>query len=149
MTAGEIASLTGLSETEAKQARAREFTEPFLIEHDSDLPKIKHMAESRGLAVTRGGRFYHLVKAGQSKGNAVKIVADFYKNEMKTVDLLTVGIGDSENDLSMLAQVDIPVLIPRPRRGFLDIDLPGLLRAPEPGARGWNSVVEAILDRMA
>ena len=46
----------------------------------------------------------------------------------------------------MLEQVDIPVLIPRPGKGYLDIRLPGMIRAQEAGAKGWNDVVQRLLD---
>ena len=50
----------------------------------------------------------------QDKGVAVRTVIDVFKsNSVK--ELTTIGIGDSENDLPMLEQVDIPVLIPRAR----------------------------------
>jgi len=61
-------------------------------------------------------------------------------------ELTTIGLGDSENDLPMLEEVDIPVLLPRPGKGYLDIQLPGMIRAKEPGAKGWNDVVQMLLN---
>ena len=62
--------------------------------------------------------------------------------------LRTIGLGDSENDLPMLEQVDIPVLIPRPGKGHLDIRLPGLVWAREQGSKGWNETVERLLNEL-
>ncbi|MBU0652644.1 MAG: hypothetical protein KKG96_07150, partial [Proteobacteria bacterium] len=76
---------------------------------------------------------------------AVRMVIDIFKINSGE-ELTTIGIGDSENDLPMLEQVDIPVLIPRPGKGCLDIRMPGLVRAMEPGCRGWNEVVERLLN---
>lgn len=63
--------------------------------------------------------------------------------------ILTIGLGDSENDRELLEQVDIPALIPHPERGYLNMDRPGLLRAKAPGSRGWNAVMEGLLDAYA
>jgi len=58
-----------------------------------------------------------------------------------------IGLGDSENDRPLFAAVDFPILIPRPDGSFLDAPLPGLVRATEPGSRGWNEAVLRLLDQ--
>lgn len=35
--------------------------------------------------------------------------------------ILTIGIGDSENDLSMLEEVDIPILVEKKKEGGLPL----------------------------
>jgi len=45
--------------------------------------------------------------------------------------------------------MDTPVLMPRPGKGYLDVRLPGLVWARKPGSRGWNEVVERLLDEYA
>ena len=80
----------------------------------------------------------------QDKGVAVRMVMDIFKINSGE-ELRTIGLGDSENDLPMLKQVDIPVLIPRPGKGHLDIRLPGLVWAREKGSKGWNETVERLL----
>ncbi len=145
MTAAEIADLAGLSDIDAERARCREFTEPFLAENESDVAEMERMARNDGFKITKGGRFFHLIGIGQDKGIAVEKVIDIFQEKENQERFVTIGIGDSENDLPMLRQVDIPVLIPRPRHGFLDVQMPGLVRAREPGARGWNSAVGRIL----
>ena len=60
--------------------------------------------------------------------------------------ITTVGVGDSDNDLTMLAAVDIPVLIPHPHRGFPAGTPAGAVRATRPGSEGWNEAVGKALD---
>ncbi|MCK7511415.1 MAG: hypothetical protein MZV70_50110 [Desulfobacterales bacterium] len=62
--------------------------------------------------------------------------------------VLTIGVGDSANDLSMLKRVDIPILIPHPDGSFEDIELLNLKKAPHPGSRGWNHAVVDVLNRL-
>ena len=98
-----------------------------------------------GLAVTRGGRFYHLMAAEQDKGRAVSETANLFKTRY-TEKIVTIGIGDAENDFPMLKVVDIPVLIPKTDGSYADFELPGLHRAPFPGSKGWGAAVLAVLN---
>jgi len=142
-----IMELTGLPPDRAALANIREFTEPFLMDRDEDISALTQLAGEKGMKITCGGRFHHLMGIDQDKGKAVRTVCEiFYQNLGR--DFITVGIGDSENDLPMLQQVDIPVLVPRPVKGYLDIQLPRLIRAVNPGCRGWNEVVGGLLDEL-
>jgi mannosyl-3-phosphoglycerate phosphatase len=145
MAPAEIAELTGLSIKKAALAKEREFTEPFIMERSDDIGLLSDMAAKEGLRVTRGGRFHHLMGKEQDKGKAVRIVLDIFRRNSGT-GLTAIGLGDSENDLAMLSQVNIPVLIPRLGRGYLDIRLPGLILAKEAGAKGWNEVMQRLLN---
>lgn len=62
-------------------------------------------------------------------------------------NIVTVGLGDSQNDIPMLQQVDIPVLIPKLDGEYEDVDLSNMIRAKYPGGLGWNEAVIGILDR--
>ena len=42
--------------------------------------------------------------------------------------------------------VDIPVLIPKHDGRYANINLPNLIRAPYPGPKGWNAVLEELFD---
>jgi len=148
MTSEEIAVLTGMSVAQAGRAKLRQFTEPFLADNNQDIKSIEDCALSIGLKIARGGRFYHLMDFAQDKGLAVKKLIDLYQKNSRKGGLISIGIGDSENDLPMLEQVDIPVLIPNPDSRHRNIDMPGLVRAEAPGPLGWNSAVESILNKI-
>jgi mannosyl-3-phosphoglycerate phosphatase len=138
----DIERLSGLSPAQAGRARQREFSEPFLIDDDSKIVDLHALAEASGLAITRGGRFYHLMGSGQDKGLAVRRAAAVMLRNMGQ-PLCTIGLGDSANDEALLQSVDVPVLIPHPDGSYEDLEVAGLRKARYPGSRGWN---EAILD---
>jgi mannosyl-3-phosphoglycerate phosphatase len=145
MSIQEISDITGLSAGRAEYAKTREFTEPFMIDSENDIYTLQGLAVERGIKITKGGRFYHMIGTNQDKGEAVMIVRGLFdKHDVKRH--LAIGVGDSINDLPMLSNVDIPVLIPHPVKGYLDASLPGLVKAEEPGCKGWNDVMERILD---
>ncbi len=143
----QMAELTGLAPDQAVLAKQREFTEPFLPGRDTDIAALEKIAAARGFKITRGGRFYHLIGIRQDKGSAVKLAAGIFSKNANA-PVTTIGIGDSANDISMLESVTIPVIIPRTDGLCLDLDLPGLRKAPHPGSAGWNEVVVGLLKQL-
>jgi mannosyl-3-phosphoglycerate phosphatase len=148
MSVAEVMALTNLSREEAAQARCREFTEPLLVENPDDLPRLIALTEHEGLSMTRGDRFYHLMDQRQDKGKAVCKVTDIFRQHLDAT-IRTIGIGNSRNDLPMLENVDIPVIVPHPDGHYEETGLINLRKAPFPGSRGWNKVVEDLLDDLS
>jgi mannosyl-3-phosphoglycerate phosphatase len=145
MTPGEVAELTGLPPEQAAFAKRREFTEPFLLEDISEFEALERTAEAKGFKITRGGRFFHLIGIRQDKGQAARITAAIYARNSEG-RVVSIGLGDSANDIPLLQSVDIPVLIPRPSGQHLKLTLPNLRKAAHPGSRGWNDVILQLLD---
>lgn len=144
MSPGEVAELTGLETAAAEMAMQRHCSEPFLLDHPETLEALQRSAAARGFSVTRGGRFYHLIGEKQSKGNAVRTLLE--RAESATgIHFRSIALGDSENDFSMLQSVDTPVLIPRADGSYASLELPGLIKAPFPGPKGWNAVLKELL----
>ena len=146
MDVQQIINLTGLPRHQAQLAQQRDFTEPFIIEKESKIDALEALALKEGMKITRGGRFYHLIGIGQDKGKAVEVLIEVFKNNLNN-NIVTVGLGDSQNDIPMLQQVDIPVLIPKLDGEYEDVDLSNMIRAKYPGSIGWNETVIGILDR--
>lgn len=148
MTVDEIMQHTGLNREAAALAAQRDFTEPFLFPAEELPEEVEKAAADAGLAVTRGGRFHHLMGAGQDKGRAVAETVRLFQEKTRE-QIITVGLGDAPNDFSMLQAVAIPVLLPGPDGTFADLDIHRLRRAPFPGSRGWGMIVARILDEVA
>jgi len=125
-------------------AKNREFTEPFLMEDVSALLDLEETAKANGLKITRGGRFFHFIGERQDKGRAVQIATEIISGNIND-KVISIGIGDSANDIPMLECVDIPVLIPHPDGSFEDLDINNLMHAGQPGSKGWNQIVIDIL----
>ena len=145
LTLEEIVSITGLTPEQARLAKQREFTEPFVMADPENLDALREKARAAGFKITRGGRFFHLIGIEQDKGEAVKRMRDSFRDNLGK-ELLSVGLGDRPNDFSMLSAVDIPVLMPHPDGRYEELILPKLPKAPFPGSRGWNEAVTGILE---
>jgi len=148
MSIEDIMEITGLTIEDVILAGQRDFTEPFMFLAESRAQELQDEVSDFGLTVTRGGRFYHLMSAEQDKGRAVAETVHLFQAQ-NPENLVTVGLGDAENDFSMLKVVDIPVLIPKPDGSCAHLELPGLRQAPFPGSNGWGAAVTAILKELA
>ncbi|MBI2554605.1 MAG: HAD-IIB family hydrolase [candidate division NC10 bacterium] len=144
MSLKEVISLTGLDPDAARRAKARQYDEPFVADlSPAHVERLETEVQSRGLALVGGGRFYHLT-GRHSKGLAVDFLTRLYRTAFPR--LVTVGIGDAENDVPVLQRVDIPVVIPR-ESALVDPAFEGRrwAVAPAPGPTGWTQAVLAIL----
>lgn len=141
MSVEEVAKHTNLSLHDASNAKKRAFTEPFLLTNPTDLARLIQMAQSDGLSLIQGGRFYHLINQNQDKANAMRVVTERYK-QTSNEPLYTIGLGDSANDLQMLENVDRAVLIPHPDGTYLSCAIEGIIKAPFAGPKGWNYVLK-------
>jgi len=141
MNADEIASLTGLDLASARLAQKREYEETLnLTGSEQEIRLVLNKIEKAGLKWTRGTRFYS-VMGGSNKGRAVKILIALF--ERKLGKTKTIGIGDSLNDVPMLAEVDVPVLVQKPGGYWENTELPNLYRVKGIGPEGWvKAVVE-------
>lgn len=142
MNADEIASLTGLDLASARLARKREYEETLnLTGSEQEIRLVLNKIEKAGLKWTRGTRFYS-VMGGSNKGRAVKILIALF--ERKLGKIKTIGIGDSHNDVPMLAEVDIPVLVQKPGSYWEQMEIPNLYRVEGIGPEGWVRSVEKL-----
>jgi mannosyl-3-phosphoglycerate phosphatase len=149
MSVSEIGRATGLSRHEARLARRREFDEPFTFLGASPAVqrRFARLVRRRGLDLTRGGRFWHLF-SGADKGVAVRKLASLYRRSWRR-PFSTLALGDSANDLPLLATAQHAVLLPGPDGRFdrrVTRALPRVRRAVAPGPAGWN---EAVLEALA
>lgn len=140
----DLASMTGLDAVSAERALQREYDEPFVLESGSE-DALARGAVGRGLRVTKGGRFHHLL-GPVDKGRALRRLLALYAAE--GLRFSAVALGDSPNDLTMLQAADRPIVVPRPDgkpHPALAAALLSAELAPEPGPPGWNRAVLAVL----
>lgn len=144
MTIEEVAGLTGLTIDEARLAKQRDFEEPFVFADKPDDRFLREI-EGEGLRWTQG-KFFHIM-GDHHKGRAVNILRKLY--ERRDGPAMTVGIGDSLNDLPFLVAVDRPVLVKKESgRHDSRIDIPGLVRTEGIGPAGWNEAVLRLISEL-
>lgn len=145
MSDEEVIEATGLPVEQAVKSRMRLFDEPFMVSKDSKPlePRIRDAAIRRGLNVVKGGRFWHLI-GHPGKGKAVYIVLEGFRERYGEV--VSIGLGDSPNDVPFLQLVDIPVVLGTESAMESAPLLPERTRWYDvPGPKGWNRAVCEIL----
>lgn len=142
----QVAGLTGLKEDAAARARQRDYSETLVDAFPAeDWLKLDPFLEAEGLCRRHGGRFHTVTAAAADKGAAVRVVIELF-TAAGHAPPLTVGLGDSANDESMLMVVDRPYLLAREDGTWARIDRPALRRMARPGPLGWH---DAALDFFA
>ncbi|MEA5452339.1 HAD-IIB family hydrolase [Leptolyngbya sp. CCNP1308] len=145
----QVMQLTGLSPEEAKQAKTREFTEPFMTPKNVPADQLREAVEAMGFRVVIGDRFSHLIGAGAGKGRAVHQLVQLYQvGNPEAPTITTIGLGNSPNDLDMLENVDYPIVLPGahgPHPQLADRSWPV---APAAAPEGWAQAVEAALAKV-
>ena len=146
LTATELVERSGLSLEQAQRSLQREFDLPFsIVSPHPNRSQLEEKVQQLGLKLIQGGRFFHL-SGNNEKGEAVAQLIGLYQAN-RGGPVRSIGLGDSRNDLSMLEEVDIPVIIPNPLSiAPLADELPGGQRAHTPGPKGWNDAVLSFLE---
>jgi mannosyl-3-phosphoglycerate phosphatase len=142
VSAEEVAGITGLSIESASLAKDREYEETILSPlSPGDAQLLKRALIPLGLTLSRGGRFYS-VKGQHNKGKAaMKLARLFAKHGQR---IITVGIGDSPNDLSMLSVVYVPLLVQRPDKTWQKLSISGVKNVDGIGPVGWTNAMKLL-----
>lgn len=111
MDDAEVAVATGLTRPQAALARQRTASEPLLWQGDAaSLDMFKTCLAQHHLSLTEGGRFFHVMHEGTSKGTAVSWLTQYIASRTHSLPV-TVGLGDGPNDISLLEATDYAVII--------------------------------------
>ncbi len=147
MSIGEVVEHTGLTEEQAKAAKTRDASEPFLWSgSDAEMEELKSIAGKSKLSITQGGRFYHLMGQGSKRTAIDWLLNHVFKGEPP----VTIALGDGPNDAEMLGFVDYGVIIPNAAGTPVKVNDPKgkIITAPHAGPAGWNAALHTILDEL-
>ncbi len=147
LTPEAIARYTQLPLELAQKAKQRLCSEPIIWEDTPQkLDQFRAILNKKGLQLIQGGRFYHVLGRQANKGNAVQKIIEYYEIQ-EGFRRVSIGLGDSPNDLPLLQAVDIPIAVQRPD-GYYVTPLPSqAILAPGKGPEGWNAAVTQLIRR--
>ncbi len=146
MSDAEVAACTGLSADQGRRARRRLCSEPLLwLDTAAAFGQFRQALQATGLQLVQGGRFWHLM-GSHDKASAIQQLCEQYRRA-GLQHFRTVALGDSPNDIAMLAAVDIPIVIRRPDGSCLSLERQTPASCSElPGPAGWNQTMLQLLD---
>lgn len=151
MTEQELVALTDLNSKRTRQARDRQFSEP-LVWRDKPERLLDFAAAlaTHSLTLLRGGRFIHVL--GQSdKGRAMQRVLAYWfdkANDTGQDTLVTIALGDADNDRAMLEAADRAIVIRSPTHTPPEIDHPSLRISTGTGPEGWAESLSRALKEL-
>lgn len=147
MTASEISGLTGLDLDSSQRAKNRFSTEPILWEGtEDDWYTFKGLLAGLSIQAVRGGQFIHLMDIGYDKGLGMLNILSLLKESDPSIEWVSVALGDSPNDISMLLKADFPIVIPNRKHGTLSIDVPDCYVSDLYSSQGWNEAIMNFLN---
>ncbi|MBD0334000.1 MAG: HAD-IIB family hydrolase [Cyanobacteria bacterium Co-bin13] len=145
-TVEQVEQTTGLPHADAQQAKAREFSEPFMTPKNVEPEALVAVVEDFGFRVVVGDRFSHLIGGEAGKGAAVRRLTELYQAGLPADSpVTTVGLGNSPNDLDMLEAVDIPIVLPGQNGPHAKLADRGWQIAAAPAPDGWALALEQVL----
>ncbi|MFS2220904.1 mannosyl-3-phosphoglycerate phosphatase-related protein [Pantoea sp. B65] len=140
----EVAEITGLTVRNAALARRREASES-LVWRDSDqqFAAFRQALDQQGLALTQGGRFWHVMARGSGKGAALAWLLQQYPQQY-----ITIGLGDGPNDAPMLDRVDYAVVIKGHSKTAVTLtrqDRQNIYHTSAYGPEGWHEGLQYFI----
>lgn len=148
-----IARLTDLDPTSAALAARREYGEPLnWLGSGADLSRFRYWMHDHGANILVGGRFVH-VSGRCDKGSALSWLTDLYRQQPGAGRIITIALGDSDNDIAMLRAADYPVVVRSPNHPpeavieSADPPLANQRITPAVATQGWVEGVAEVMRR--
>ena len=147
MSAEQVVECTGLTIDKASRAKQRQFSEPLLWQDtEAKFLEFQKVLAPYDLQLIKGGRFVHLMGLS-NKGMALTILKKYFQQQFKE-SLVTMALGDGENDISLLEASDYPVIVRSPVNAPPKVKHPKVIITAQYGPEGWNQAVLDWLNRI-
>jgi mannosyl-3-phosphoglycerate phosphatase family protein len=148
MSVEDVAAECGMTLLEARLAKLREYTELFRIRDAQENSSERLLRAFRALSLhcTSHGD-YQQVAFHADAGEAVDVLCMLYREAMPSV--LTVGVGGSLADVSLLRRMDIPLIVDQddPNLGWpLHAKVPRARITSGAGVAGWADAIITTIE---
>ena len=74
---------------------------------------------------------------------AIRLMREELDNE-----IITIGVGDNENDIEMIKQADYSCLVKNDNFDSSLINIDNLIKSDEPSPKGWADVIKTALQKI-
>tara|TARA_B100000886_G_scaffold283088_1_gene207337 strand:+ start:1824 stop:2624 length:801 start_codon:yes stop_codon:yes gene_type:complete len=137
----EISTILNLTLNKVKNAMNRKYTIPFIFLGDEiEKNLIINKASSIGLSIQEGGRIMTLGDKFDKSDAMLEFIKYFNQDT-----IISIGIGDNKNDLTMLDSSDFPCLIKNINFNYTNTTDKNYILSSSPAPEGWREVVEEVL----
>ena len=106
---------------------------------------IKIMNNS-GLTIQTGGRIMNICD-NVNKSKAISKTIELINTKMND-QIVTIGVGDNQNDIEMLRHTDYACLVKNDNFDSSLINIEKLIKSSEPSPQGWADVIKMALQKI-
>ena len=99
-----------------------------------------------GLTVQTGGRIMNIcdnVNKSKAMNKALQLI-----NKKLDDKIITIGVGDNENDIEMIKQTNYPCLVKNDNFNSSLINIDNLIKSSELSPRGWSDVIKTAIQKI-
>ena len=102
--------------------------------------------KNSGLTIQTGGRIMNVCD-NVDKSKAVSKVLQLIRKQLDD-EVITIGVGDNENDIEMIEQTDYPCLVKNDNFDSSLINIDNLIKSSEPSPLGWADVIKTAIQKI-
>jgi len=143
-----VMQMTGLALKEARLASQRKYGEPLKwLGNDQQFNQFEEYIHSQQGKLLKGGRFVHL-SGDCNKGKALVWLLQKYQQKNHNQQIISIVLGDSQNDVAMLSVADYAVVIRSPVHEFPVMSSKQgqqIYYTDNEGPKGWQEGVSHVL----
>ena len=141
--------ITKLNYNQLENFNAREYTVPVLWHGIKDLKKkFEESLFKHHLKITFGGKLYN-ISGLHSKVDSINYFTDYYKRKFKTKKLITISLGDSQNDIEILNNSNYSGIIKSNTYRITNIRKKNnIFRSFTQPPHGWVEILKKIIVKM-
>ena len=82
-----------------------------------------------------------------NKSEAIIKTLELISNEIQN-DIITIGVGDNQNDMDMLKETDYSCLVKNDNFDSSLINIDNLIKSSEPSPLGWADVIKTAIQKI-
>ena len=113
---------------------------------ESEKNEFTKILKNSGLTIQTGGRIMNVcdnVNKSKAMSRALQLIRKQLDDE-----IITIGVGDNENDIEMIKQTDYPCLVKNDNFDSSLINIDNLIKSDEPSPKGWSDVIKTALQKI-
>ena len=102
--------------------------------------------KNSGLTIQTGGRIMNVCD-NVNKSIAMSKALQLIRKQLDD-EIITIGVGDNENDIEMIKQTDYPCLVQNDNFDSSLINIDNLIKSSEPSPLGWADVIKTAIQKI-
>ena len=139
--------ILGLPLDKIKLAIKREHSLPIKFNGtEIEKKEFTKILKNSGLTIQTGGRIMNVCD-NVNKSIAMSKALQLIRKQLDD-EIITIGVGDNENDIEMIKQTDYPCLVKNEDFDSSLINIDNLIKSDEPSPKGWSDVIKTALQKI-